>query len=248
MTTAIIAEDEPAIRREIVRLLELLWPELHVVAAVADGRRAVDAIETHEPDVAFLDIKMPEPNGIDLAKKYGDRLAVVFVTAYSEYAVEAFEHASVDYILKPLTEDRLRKTIDRLKDKIDTSQASKVDYHAIETALKSLEQRYLTWLRVSRNDTITILNVDDVCYFHAEAKYTSTFTKDYEYLLRISISNLERRLDPSQFWRIHRSTIVNIAAIKEAKRDFRRRIRLSLTERDEILNISKPYEHLFIKH
>lgn len=248
MTTAIIAEDEPAIRREIVQLLELLWPELHVIAAVADGRRAVDAIETHEPDIAFLDIRMPEPNGIELAKKYGDRLSVVFVTAYSEYAVEAFEHASVDYILKPLTEDRLRKAIDRLKHNTEVDEAGNIDYHAVENALKSLEQRYLTWLRVTRNDTITILNVDDVCYFHAEAKYTSTFTRDHEYLLRISISNLERRLDPSRFWRIHRSTIVNIAAIKEAKRDLRRRIRLALVERNEILNVSKPYEHLFIKH
>ena len=238
MPTAIIAEDEPALRKELERYLVEQWPELTIVASVANGRDAIAAIDTLDPDIAFLDIKMPEPDGMEVAREYGDRVAVVFVTAYSEFAVNAFEQEAVDYVLKPLSTERLEKTVDRLKEKLQQDNAARIDFESLSVLMRSKEKNYLTWLRVSERDQVKIINTQDVCFFHADAKYTSTFTSDREHLLRISISKLEQRLDPNQFWRIHRSTIVNVAAINSAKRDFRRRIRLKLTKRPEILRES----------
>ena len=248
MPSAILAEDEPALLAELQRLLNTEWVDLDIVATVTNGRDACDAIESCKPDIAFLDIQMPKPDGIEIAERFGNQLAVVFVTAYSEYAINAFEHAAVDYLLKPITRERMRKTIVRLKETLRNRKIGEVDFSALSALIRSTESNYLTWLRVGEKDAIKVINVTDVCFFDADAKYTSTFTKDREYLLRIPISTLEQQLNPERFWRIHRSTIVNVAAIDEASRDFRRRIKVSLKDRDEVLNVSKPYEHLFLKH
>ena len=245
--TALIADDEPALRAELERLLAEVWPELNIAASVGDGAAALDAIERLRPDVAFLDIRMPPPSGLDIARRIGRATAVVFVTAYDVHAVEAFEQAAVDYLLKPVVADRLHDTVSRLRRWLDGGSRNGPDPRSLESLVRRLADApaYLHWLRVGQGEQVEIVAVDDVCFFRSDRKYTAAVTRDREHLVRMSITALAERLDPERFWRIHRGGIVNVAAIAGARRDLRGRYRLTLRGRPEVLRVSAAYGHLF---
>ncbi len=244
---ALIADDEPALRAELERLLADTWPELGIAASVGDGAAALAAIERLRPDVAFLDIRMPPPSGLDVARRAGPDTAVVFVTAYDTHAVEAFEQAAVDYLLKPVLGSRLQETVDRLKRRLAGGNRAEPDPQVLESLIRRLADtpEYLHWLRVGQGECVELVAVDDVCFFRSDRKYTAAVTRDREHLVRTPIGELAARLDPERFWRIHRGGIVNVAAIAAARRDLRGRYRLTLKERPEVLRVSAAYGHLF---
>ena len=244
---ALIADDEPALRAELQRLLADAWPELDIVASVGDGTAALEAIDSLRPDVAFLDIRMPPPSGLDVARRAGPDTAVVFVTAYDTHAVEAFERAAVDYLLKPVLGSRLEETVGRLKRRLTGGGRNEPDPQVLESLIRRLTDtpEYLHWLRVGQAERVELVAVDDVCFFRSDRKYTAAVTRDREHLVRTPISELAARLDPGRFWRIHRGGIVNVAAIRAARRDLRGRYRLMLKERPEVLRVSAAYGHLF---
>ena len=245
--TVLIADDEPALRAEIERLLADTWPELNIAASVGDGAAALDAIRRSTPDIAFLDIRMPPPSGLEVARRVGADTAVVFVTAYDTHAVEAFERAAVDYLLKPVTGPRLEETVSRLKRWLAGGRRGGPDQRTLESLIRRLADApaYLHWLRVGQGEQVQIVAVDDVCFFRSDRKYTAAVTRDREHLVRTSIAELATRLDPERFWRIHRGGIVNVAAIAAARRDLRGRYRLTLKGRPEVLWVSAAYGHLF---
>ena len=244
---ALIADDEPALRAELERLLAGTWPELVVAASVGDGAAALQAVERLRPEVAFLDIRMPPPSGLDIARAIGTQTAVVFVTAYDVHAIEAFERAAVDYLLKPVTAPRLGETVNRLKRWLVGGRRTYLDARTLESLIRHVTRTggYLNWLRVGRRERVELVAVDDVCFFRADRKYTAAFTRDREHLVRMAITELAARLDPERFWRIHRSGIVNVAAIKAATQDLRGRFRVTLKDRPEVLPVSAAYGHLF---
>ncbi len=244
---ALLADDEPALRVELQRLLADAWPELAIVASVGDGAAALEAIERLRPDVAFLDIRMPPPSGLDVARCAGPNTAVVFVTAYDSHAVEAFERAAVDYLLKPVLGSRLDETVERLKRRLAGGNRNEPAPQVLESLIRRLADtpEYLHWLRVGQGERVELVAVDDVCFFRSDRKYTAAVTRDREHLVRTPISELAARLDPARFWRIHRGGIVNVAAIEAARRDLRGRYRLTLKERPEVLRVSAAYRHLF---
>lgn len=245
--TALIADDEPALRAELERLLADTWPELNIAASVGDGAAALDAIGRSTPDIAFLDIRMPPPSGLEVARRVGADTALVFVTAYDTHAVEAFERAAVDYLLKPVAGPRLEETVSRLKRWLAGGRRGGPDPRTLESLIRRLADApaYLHWLRVGRGEQVEIVAVDDVCFFRSDRKYTAAVTRDREHLVRTSIAELATRLDPERFWRIHRGVIVNVAAIAAARRDLRGRYRLTLKERPEVLRVSAANGHLF---
>lgn len=243
--TALIADDEPELVRHLARLLYEQWPELEVVAHAHDGQQAVDALKLYRPDVVFLDIRMPGLDGMEVARTIRHACHLVFVTAYDEYAVDAFEREALDYLLKPVRPARLERTVDRLKAAVGRDAP---DWQQILGQLAqgaSRAQSHLCWLRVARGDQVRILSVDDVVYFQASDKYTSVFTDDSEYLLRMPIRELVEALDPERFWQIHRRTIVNMARVVAAEREFGGRMLLRLRARSETLRVSRRYAHQF---
>lgn len=245
--TALIADDEPALREDLQRLLAGVWPELVVAASVGSGAAAIEAMERLRPDVAFLDIRMPPPSGLDVARRVGAHTAVVFVTAYDDHAVEAFEQAAVDYLLKPVTAPRLQETAGRLQRRFTGDASAALDRGRLDALMRRLAEApaYLHWLRVGHGERVEIVAVDDVCFFRSDHKYTAAVTRDREHLVRMPIAELAERLDPERFWRVHRGGIVNVAAIESARRDLRGRYRLTLKGRPEVLRVSNSYGHLF---
>ena len=260
--TAVIADDEPALRAHLERLLGEAWPELAIVGSVGDGAAALDAIGRHRPDVAFLDIRMPGPSGLRIARQLDTQAAgmgprsgaravpaIVFVTAFEDHAVEAFERAAVDYLLKPVTQERLRATVMRLQRRAagDRGEGPGLSAQVLDSLVERLAgaASHLQWLRAGQGETVELVAVEEVCFFRADRKYTSAFTRHAEHLVRLSIADLAARLDPERFWRIHRSTIVNVSAVLAAHRDFRGRYRLTLKARPEQLTVSASHASLF---
>jgi len=243
--TAIIAEDEPLLADELADLLRTLWPQLRISARVADGVAALSAIEAHRPDVAFLDIHMPLLTGIDVARQIAGRCHVAFITSYDEHAVQAFEAGAMDYVLKPPTAARLATTVQRLKERL---QQPPLD---LRRALRELVERapvaprYLQWINASRGAAVRLVTVEEILYFKSDQKYTLVVTPDTEALIRKTIKALAGELDPSMFWQVHRSTIVNVHAIDSVLRDESGTLTLRLKQRAEALAVSEPYTHLF---
>lgn len=272
--TALIAEDEPLLVQALVRDLATAWPELRIAATVGDGLSAVQQALLMQPDVLFFDVRMPGLNGLDAAADIADQWpagqplpALVFVTAYDEYAIQAFERAAVDYLLKPLQIARLEQCLQRIKPIVQafTAQAAINTVASMPPALANMahDQSALDRLRallapaatqptpllqrlqVSIGSTITLVPIDDVLYFEAADKYVRVITADKEHLIRTPIKDLLAQLDAQLFWQIHRSTIVRASAIQSVKRDDAGRQRLQLTGRPELLAVSRLFAHLF---
>jgi DNA-binding LytR/AlgR family response regulator len=243
--TAIIAEDEAVLRGELRARLAELWPELTIVAEAADGLAATRAFDAYAPDILFLDIQMPGMTGLEVARLASTKCHVVFVTAYDQYAVAAFERGAVDYVMKPFSIVRLAETVGRLKDRLRQRPA---DLAGILSALgaKAREGReYLRWVTASLGNTTFLITVEQICYFRADNKYTTVVTPDKEALIRRPIKELAEAVDPDVFWQIHRSTLVNINAIAGVTRDFRGHLSVKLKDRKETLAVSESYTHLF---
>ena len=236
--------DETTVQ-QLKELLGAVWPELNVVAAAEDGLQAMRALERHNPDVLFLDIQMPGVTGLEIAKHASGRCHVVFVTAYDQYAVAAFEEGAVDYVMKPLNAARLATACNRVKKRLPTAPVN------LERLLELLAKRaaqthpYLRWINASQGTEVRLITVDEICYFRSDTKYTRAVTANSECLIRKSIKELLDELDPSLFWQIHRSTIVNVNAIAAVSRDFAGHLFVKLKNRRETLPVSQPFAHLF---
>ena len=243
--TAVIAEDEPLLREELAEQLVKLWPEIEIVGKAHDGIEALRMVVTHKPDIVFLDIQMPGMTGPDVARQVASRCHVVFVTAFDQYAIAAFEQGAVDYVMKPVSVPRLATTVTRLKDRIQQPPA---DLSGLLGQLQrqSAEGRsFLRWVNASVGNTIKLITVEEVCYFKADSKYTLVVTAGSESLIRKPIKELCDELDPATFWQIHRSTLVNVGAIAGVTRDVRGNLQVKLKQRPELLPVSESYTHLF---
>ena len=231
------------LRAQLRTRLAHAWPELAIVAEAENGEQALALQRELEPDIAFLDIRMPVKSGLEVADALAGSCHVVFVTAYDEYAVTAFEQGAVDYVLKPATADRIAKVVDRLKHRLDRPPAD------LATVLAQLEAREsggpLKWIKASLGASMRLIAVDDVFFFHAEDKYTKVVTSDGEALIRKTIKELFDELDSELFWQVHRGTIVNLRAIARVDRDYRDQPLIILKQRPEKLTVSRTFAHLF---
>jgi DNA-binding LytR/AlgR family response regulator len=244
MTTALIAEDEPLLLAQLKSRLAEAWPELEIVAEAANGEEALQSAAALRPDIAFLDIRMPVRSGLEVAREIGPGCHIVFVTAYDEYAVAAFDEGAVDYVLKPPTGERIAKVVARLKARL---AAAPLDLSALLAKLSPRDgaNAPLRWIRASLGASMRMIAVDDVLYFQAGDKYTRVITTDGEALIRKPIKDLFDALDQEAFWQIHRGTIVNLRAIERVDRDWRGEPVIALRERDEKLAVSRTFAHRF---
>jgi DNA-binding LytR/AlgR family response regulator len=254
---ALIAEDEPILAQTLQQMLQRLWPELQIEAMVENGVAAFEQALALRPDVLFLDIKMPGKTGLeaaqDLAEDWPENIPfplVVFVTAYDEYALQAFEQAAADYVLKPVHETRLIKTIERLKARLGQQHDRNGELERIVGQLRTLmpvapAAEQLTIIRAAVGNHTRMIPVNEVIYFEATDKYVNVVTADSESLIRTSLKELLPQLDPRQFWQIHRGTVVSVKHIQAAIRDEAGKMSLKLHRRAESLTVSRVFAHLF---
>jgi DNA-binding LytR/AlgR family response regulator len=248
---AILADDERLLREQLRARLAEVWPELEIVAEAKNGQEAVELVQQLRPDLAFLDIRMPWLTGVEAARAIGNACHIVFVTAYGEFAIEAFEQGAVDYVLKPAEAARLQLTVQRLKQRL---QAPPPDLGALLDQLaRKLEtvataqrgQPHLQWVQAAIGQQLRMIPVGEILFFVSDEKYTRVQTEGYEALIRVPIRELIDQLDPEQFWQIHRSTIVNVHAISGVVRDFRGRQLVTFKNHAEKLEVSRSFTHLF---
>ena len=244
MTDAVIAEDEPVLRGELKESLTRLWPGLNIVAEAEDGIDALDALERCRPQVMFLDIEMPGLSGLEVARAASGRCHIVFVTAYDQHAVAAFEQGAVDYVMKPFSAARLATAITRLRDRLGSAPAR------LDGVLRSLAENAprkppLRWINASQGQNVRLITTDEVCYFKADSKYTLVVTADAEALIRKPIKELIEELDPEVFWPVHRGVVVNVNAIALAHRKLNGQFELRLKARKEALAVSEPFAYRF---
>ncbi|MBL8516158.1 MAG: response regulator transcription factor [Betaproteobacteria bacterium] len=255
MPTALLADDEPLLRAQLRTRLANLWPDLKIVHEAENGRQVAEFFDLDEdaPDVCFLDIHMPGLTGLEAARRIGKRSRIVFVTAFDQYAVDAFEQGAIDYVLKPFEEARLAETVARLKERLAApSPAANGESDALDAILARLAARmaptgrhYLQWIKASVGSTVRMIATDDICYFQSDEKYTRVVMEDGEVLIRKPIKELLEELDPDLFWQIHRSTLVNTRHIAGVVRGLRDQADLKLKSRPEVLTVSRAYTHLF---
>lgn len=256
--TGLIAEDEPLLAANLKALLAKLWPELQIVATVTHGAAAVEQALAHRPDIVFLDIRMPGLSGLEAAELLaedwpgdGPLPLIVFVTAYDQYALQAFDHAAVDYVLKPVEAERLAATCGRLRGALAARNKATTDLPAdLIAALSALRSAgppvaRLRVLQASLGATIHMLPTADVLYFEAADKYIKVVTASREYLIRMPLRQLLQQLDPEEFWQVHRATVVRAEAIATAIRDDTGKVELTLKGRPARLAVSRLYAHLF---
>jgi len=242
---AVIVEDEEVLRGQLEELLAMVWPELDIVASAEDGVQGLAALERHHPNVLFLDIEMPGLSGLEVARVASGRCHVVFVTAYSRYAVAAFDAGAVDYVLKPFNEQRLALAVARVQQRLN-SRPAQLDQLLTELAARVAAARpYLRWITAARGANVRLITVDDICYFQSDTKYTRAVTADTESLIHTPLKELLETLDPALFWQIHRSTIVNVNAIDSVGRDVTGHVIVRLKGRNETLRVSQPFAYLF---
>ena len=231
------------LRAQLRSRLAEAWPELSIVAEAENGEQALASIDEYKPDVAFLDIRMPVMSGLDVARTIAGRCHVVFVTAYDEYAVAAFDEGAVDYVLKPVTPERIAKVTARLRQRLAMPPLD------LTTLLSRLALRDdaapLKWIRASLGNVMQMIPVADVVYFQAEDKYTKVVTHEAEALIKKPIKDLFDELDQEVFWQIHRATIVNLNAIARVERDWRDQPVITLKSRPEKLTVSRTFAHRF---
>jgi DNA-binding LytR/AlgR family response regulator len=246
---AVLADDERLMREQLRARLAEVWPELEIVAEARNGQEAVDLVRQWRPQLAFLDIRMPGMTGVEAARQIGSACHIVFVTAYGEFAIEAFEQGAVDYVLKPAESARLELTVRRLKQRL---QAPPPDLGAVLDALTSkLEAvaagapRHLQWIQASVGQQLRMIPVAEVLFFRSDEKYTRVQTENVEALIRTPIRELVEQLDPAQFWQIHRATIINVRAVAGVVRDLRGRQLVTLKNHPQKLEVSRSFTHLF---
>ncbi len=249
MPTAIIADDEDLQRSDLRRMLRMIWPELDIITDCEDGGDALQAIVQQQPDIAFLDIRMPELSGLDVARASDGKCRVVFTTAYDNHAIEAFKLGAIDYLLKPITEERLRHTVSRIKEQF-LSGTSPKDLIQVMTALDQRlrapqESEKIRWISASSGNTIKLFPIEDVLFFESDLRYTRVVSAEDEGHIRTSIKELQKGLAPEQFWQIHRSIMVNPHAISKAKKDEMGNIVVELKNHPEQLKVSQTYAWRF---
>ena len=252
--TALIADDEPLLREVMLRLLANAWPELEIVALARNGREAVEQFEAQQPDICFLDVHMPGLSGVQAAHHIGRRAHLVFVTAYDEYAVQAFAHGALDYLVKPVEPERLADTVARLQERLRTAQPALNTEALLQQLAVKLQQDAastpLRWIRATVGQSLRLIAVDEIDFLRSDVKYTLVAWrgdegKPGEALIRTPLKELMEQLDPSQFAQVHRSVVVNLRAISHVKRGLNETADIHLKGRDEVLPVSRSYLHLF---
>ena len=227
-------------------LLTQLWPDLQIVADCVDGGQAIDALKRHQPDVAFLDIRMPVADGLQVARSADGKTHIVFITAFDHFAVQAFEDGAVDYLLKPVDRERLKLAIDRIAARLATGRPPDLSGSVcqLEERLRARPER-IKWITASVGSSVRMLAVDDVMFFQSDEKYTRVVTAGDEAHIRMPIKELLLQLDPDVFWQIHRGTIVRVGAIQAVKRDEDGKLQVSLNGRSETLAVSPSFAARF---
>ena len=247
--TAVIADDERLMREQIVARLKETWPELLIVGEAGNGREAVAMVRSLEPDVVFLDISMPEMDGIQAAQALAGQVHVVFITAHDQFAVSAFEHGAIDYLLKPADPERLALTCQRLRERLQQKPDPMHDLLAqLSKRLGGGElkpREYMRWVQASVGATIRMIPTSDILFFRAEDKYTRVQTQRFEALIRKPIKELLDELDPAEFWQIHRATVVRVDAIEQVSRNLRGNQVVHVKGSDERLEVSRTFNNLF---
>jgi DNA-binding LytR/AlgR family response regulator len=241
----IIADDEPPLRAWLRRLLAEVAPDADVIAEAADGNTALAQIERLRPDAALLDIRMPGLSGLEVAARITQPCRVVFITAYDEFAVQAFEQAAVDYLLKPVTAERLAKAMTRLGGGAPPPVQTDLVRRLIERLEHAQRPPVLRWLRVGDGDAVRLIDVAEVDRFEATDKYTTVFSGEHQWLIRVPLKELERQLDPEAFWRVHRGTLVRVAAIRQVRRDLMGRLWLDLRADGAPVPVSRRHAERF---
>jgi DNA-binding LytR/AlgR family response regulator len=250
---ALIADDEPLLREALERMLAAAWPELEIVAQARNGREAVDLFEATQPDVCFLDVHMPGLTGVEAAQQIGRRAHLVFVTAYDQYAVQAFAQGVLDYLVKPVEPARLAETVVRLKERLRTAEPALNTDALLQQLAAQLQKRTsekLRWVRASVGQTVRLIAVDDIDFLRSEEKYTSIAWRDdsgqpREAVIRMSLKELTAQLDPAQFAQVHRSVVVNLRSIAHVTRGLNETADIHLKHRKEVLPVSRSFLHLF---
>ena len=249
--TALIADDEPLLREQLRLELTRQWPELTVVAEARNGREAVELFDLHLPQVVFLDVHMPGLNGIEAARSVARRAQVVFVTAYEQYAVQAFEHGAIDYLLKPIDVARLGDTVQRLKLRFARAAEPLPGTEAVlESLADELRRRaaprgWLQWIKASVGPSVRLIPVEQIAFLRSDEKYTLVAWDGGEALIRKTIRELADELDPERFAQVHRSVIVNLHRVNQVTRSLNETAELHLTGRSEVLPVSRSFLHLF---
>jgi DNA-binding LytR/AlgR family response regulator len=253
--TALIADDEPLLREVLVRLLGMAWPELSVVAQARNGREAIEQFEALRPDICFLDVHMPGLSGVEAAAQIGRRAHIVFVTAFNQYAVQAFAHGALDYLVKPVEPARLADTVARLRERLRAAQPALNTETLIEQLAAKLQANAaapapLRWIRAGVGQTTRLILVDEIDFLRSDEKYTLVAWrgdggKPAEALVRLPLKELVTQLDPAQFAQVHRSVVVNLRVISHVTRGENETAEIHLKGRDEVLPVSRSYLHLF---
>ena len=252
-TTALIADDEPLLRELLEARLAKAWPELHVVARARNGREAIELFEAQQPGVCFLDVHMPGLSGIEVARQIGKRAHLVFVTAYDQYALEAFEHGVLDYLVKPVTPARLEETVARLQARVQQAQpAVHTEALLLQLAAKLRlgQAEPLRWVRASVGASLRMIPIEEIDYLKSDTKYTLVACRDdagqpAEALIRMPLKELLAQLDPNQFVQVHRSVVVNLRAVRRVTRGDNETADIELKGRPERLPVSRSYLGLF---
>jgi DNA-binding LytR/AlgR family response regulator len=246
---ALIVDDEAPMRDQLRARLREVWPDLSIVGEAANGIDAVAMAGQHRPDIIFLDIRMPGQSGIEAARHLYDRCHIVFVTAYDQYAVDAFEQGAMDYLLKPVVAERLRMTRERLRARLEQAprdiggQLAQLAHILQQSTVR--KQEYLRWIQAQVGSSLRMVSTREVLFFQSDDKYTRVQTAQAELLIRKPLKELADELDPNEFWRIHRSTLVRVDAIAEVTRDMRGRQMLKVRDFPEELEVSRNHSHLF---
>ncbi len=254
--TALIADDEPLLRAELAQLLAQVWPQLQVVAQARNGREAVEQFEQLRPDVCFLDVQMPGLSGVDAARAIGRRAHLVFVTAFDQYALKAFETGALDYLVKPVEPARLADAVARVQERLRSAQPAAASEALLRELAEQLQRRAapdpapLRWLRASVGPTLRLIAVDDVDFLRSDEKYTLIAWRDdcgapAEALIRTPLKELVAQLDAHQFAQVHRSVVVNLRSISHVTRSDNETADIHLKGRREVLPVSRSYLHLF---
>jgi DNA-binding LytR/AlgR family response regulator len=252
--TALIADDEPLLREALARLLGSAWPELDIVAQARNGREAIDLFDAHKPDICFLDVQMPGKTGVEAAQHIGRRAHLVFVTAFDQYAVQAFAEGALDYLVKPIEPKRLADTVQRLQERLRAAQPA-LDPDALLQKLSialnpQTAPQTLRWVRASVGPTVRLIAVQDIDFLRADEKYTQVAWRDEagkpcEAVIRTALKDLLPQLDAAQFAQVHRSVVVNLSAISHVTRGSNETADIHLKGRQETLPVSRTYLHLF---